>query len=313
MSVLSKLLSWTGAKKPRPVEPEGMRCSIKNLYYVCNNGHGYWADKILIGAVRPKKIPDPTETPENAQFALVVKQRPGSGGKKRFEIDSIIIQSPLLKSVLNTVLKDYPGVTPELSPLTFTPPFKPLFHRWDALVKAVREERNPVTKEHLDLFFSIVEPELKETIKVRDEFIVHGVVTYQHIWTIFEAGTIVFATEEGQDSAYKLNKATETWNCIGKYRQLQLECEYVDWDGQKFGKNNKTLEIPSFSGTRPISELNVFPLEYHPEQKLVKERLLDRGKIFERLRGQHFKMYNGVALGKPIWGRRAKHNVCTLP
>jgi hypothetical protein len=251
------------------------------------------------------------DTPENAQFALVVKQRPGNGGKKKFDTDSIIIQSPLLKNVLNTVLKDYPGVTPGLSPLTFTPPFKPLFHRWDALVKAVREEKNPVTKAHLDLFFSIVEPELQDTIKVRDEFIVHGVVTFKHIWTIFEAGKMVFTTDEDQDCACKLNSSMELQTDCGVF--YKLECENVDWDGRKFGKTHRNLMIPCFSGTHPISELNAFPLEYHSEQKMVKERLLDRGRRFEQLRGQHYKMFKGIALGKMVWGRRIKYNVCALP
>ncbi|KAH0537656.1 hypothetical protein FGG08_005569 [Glutinoglossum americanum] len=300
MGFLSKLKLW---RKPKaPMEPEGMKCSIKNLYYVSQRpGHGYWADKM------PKQIPEPMDTPENAQFALVVKQRPGHGGKKKFEIDSILIQSPLLKNALDTVLKGFPGVTPGLSSLTFTPPFKPLFYRWDELVKAVEEEENPVTKKHLDLFFSIVEPELKDTIKVRDEFVAHGVVTFQHIWTIFPAGTMIFTTQDDQECAYKLNNSMEVQTTCGKF--YQLECENVDWDGQKFGKNHRNLMIPYFPGTHPISELNAFPLEYHPEHKVVKERLLDRGKRFEQLHGQHYKMYKGIALGKPMWGRKTKYNI----
>jgi hypothetical protein len=261
----------------------------------------------LIKALRPKQIPEPTDTPENAQFALVLKQRPGHGGKKKFEIDSIVIQSPLLKNVLNTVLKGFPGVTPGLSPLTFAPPFKPLFYRWDALVEAVRDEENPTTKKHLDLFFSIVEPELKDTIKVRDEFVAHGVVTFQHIWTIFQAGTMIFTTQDDQECAYKLIDSMEVQTNCRKF--YQLECENIDWDGQKFGKNTRNLMIPCFSGTHPISELNAFPLDYHPDQKSVRERLLDRGRRFEQLRGQHYKMYKGVALGKPMWGRKTKYNV----
>ncbi|KAI9764600.1 MAG: hypothetical protein M1840_008329 [Geoglossum simile] len=299
MGLLSNLKFW---RKPKPMEPNGMKCSIKNLYYVSQHpGHGYWADKM------PKQIPEPTDTPENAQFALVLKQRPGHGGRKKLETDSIIIQSPLLKNVLNTVLKDFPGVTPGLSPLTFTPPFKPLFHRWDALVEAVRDEENPATKKHLDLFFSIVEPELKETIRVRDDFVAHGVVTFQHIWTIFQAGTMIFTTQDDQECAYKLNNSTEVQTNCGKF--YQLECENIDWDGQKFGKNTQNLMIPYFPGTHPISELNAFPLDYHPDQKSVKERLLDRGRRFEQLRGQHYKTYKGVALGKPMWGRKTKYNI----
>ena len=47
MDLISKLKFWRKSRTPKPMEPEGMKCSVKNLYYVSQHpGHGYWADKM---------------------------------------------------------------------------------------------------------------------------------------------------------------------------------------------------------------------------------------------------------------------------
>lgn len=75
-----------------------------------------------------------------------------------------MIQSEPLKKVLGNVLHGYPGVTTSLERLEFSKPFKRLVHRWEALTKAREEEQDEITKKHVDLFYKILEEELRDTL-----------------------------------------------------------------------------------------------------------------------------------------------------
>ena len=81
-------------------------------------------------------------------------------GRKKLQIDSIVIQSPLLKTALGDVMKDYPGVTTSLDRLTFKAPFKPFVHRWSKLIEALESEQHEETKAHLELLFRTMEVSL---------------------------------------------------------------------------------------------------------------------------------------------------------
>ena len=82
----------------------------------------------------------------------------------------------------------------------------------------------------------------------------------------------------------------------------------MDWDGENFGLGSQTSQIYGFQGTKPITQLSAYPLEYHSSMYKIRERLIQRGKTFQRLHGYHYKAYQGVAIGQGTWGP-VKYNV----
>lgn len=110
---------------------EGMSCEAKSLYEgprkceCCIN----WVDKTAEEVEEAKVL----TTKVHGDAAVLTRQRNGHGGEDPFMLHSVVIQSPLLKRTLQKVLKDYPGVSPELDEVEFEAPFEPLFHRWDDL------------------------------------------------------------------------------------------------------------------------------------------------------------------------------------
>lgn len=120
--------------------PSGMRCDIKNLYQgeADRRGCFTWVDKY------PENLEEAAENAETARYALLIRNNKCFDGRKKLEIDSIVVQSPLLKAILGSVLKDYPGVTTGLDRLTFAAPFQPFVHRWERLVHA--KERKETQK-----------------------------------------------------------------------------------------------------------------------------------------------------------------------
>src|SRR6266516_1533761 len=180
----------SGEKQSEPAQDDtvkadpGMICDIKNLYQGPEDRRGRftWSDKY------PEDLEEAAENETTAKYALLIRNRKCFDSRKRLEIDSIVIQSPLLKKVLSNVLKGYPGVTCELERVDFKAPFSMFVHRWTELSDAIEAETNSETKQHLELLYKILKKELKDTIKVHEDFIAHGVVTFEHIWTIFQPG-----------------------------------------------------------------------------------------------------------------------------
>jgi hypothetical protein len=92
------------AKDAEKVIKVGMECDLKHLYQKEDDkGRTSWTD------VYPEDLDEAAENEMTARFAILVRNKKSFDSRKKLEIDSIVIQSPLLKNVLSRVLKDYPG------------------------------------------------------------------------------------------------------------------------------------------------------------------------------------------------------------
>lgn len=81
-----------------------MEYDLKNLYQKEDDqGRVTWADKY------PEDLDEAAENEITAKFALLVRNKKSFDSRKKLDIDSIVVQSPLLKKVLTQVLKDYLG------------------------------------------------------------------------------------------------------------------------------------------------------------------------------------------------------------
>jgi len=129
---------------------EGMKPKILNLFEgppkcpCCVN----WVEQY------PDDIKESVEATEGArQYALLVRNQ--KSHKKYsadpLEIDSVVIRSPLIKTVLKEVFDGYPGVTVELENLSFKEPFVAFLHRWTELEKALESEPKEEVREHMRL------------------------------------------------------------------------------------------------------------------------------------------------------------------
>jgi hypothetical protein len=285
--------SEDGSKEEKPDEkiPTGMLAEIKNLYQkVDKQGRHQWVTEY------PEDAVEAAENAETARFAFLVRNKISYDSRKTLEIDSLIVQSPLLKEVLGVVLKDYPGITTNLQRLVFKAPFQPFVHRWTKLVNVLETTTDETTRAHLKLFHDILHEELKDAIAAKNDLVVNGVITFEYLWTIFEPGVLFYGTDEGKERVFELQSANYQTDRRSGLNYLQLQARGVDWDGESFGSSVEYLSNFEFDGTKPITRLAYFPLDFHPHQPDVINRLTLRGKIFEKFAGYHFMAYRGTAL-----------------
>ncbi|TGO33851.1 hypothetical protein BHYA_0224g00050 [Botrytis hyacinthi] len=274
---------------------DGMECDTKEIYEVKQDQYGNttWSAKY------PDDVEDAAENKEITRYAILVRYRRSFDSRKKMAMHSIIIQSLLLKKVLNKVMKGYPGVTTSLRRLEFKSPFNPFFHRWIQLLQAIDSENDEDTKAHLVLLQKILQLELKDVMKAGIDYIENKVVTYEHLWTIFQPGCILYKQIRGRNSAVEFVHGL-AMNDEKKGHLHRVYCQMVNWDGEKFGFDSVHYDISEFLATAEIDTLPIFPLEFHPDEKKIKAELYKRGKLVEKYRGYHFRYYNSFAVGEDL-------------
>ena len=301
--------------KPEEAEDEdscdpGMKSGIKDLYSGKEDKKGryQWQDTI------PEDLGVAAENNKTAKWSLLVRHVKVYGdAHKVLAIHSIVVQSPLLKKLLGGVLKNYPGITTDLNRLEFSGKFEPLVHRWAELQTAISKigdetEEQRTTKEHAELLQKILVEEFKDLLDISQDMKNKGVMTYEHLWTLYQPGSVVFTRQDGQETALQL-QSTRYGQDAGGNPCFWVVGKFVDWDGSAFGTSQINLSISAFSGTRPIAQLRVFPIEYHPKGKEVKERLIERGTKVEELAGVNYKAYDGIAWHFGEFGSKNKYHV----
>jgi hypothetical protein len=274
----------TNDTSTKKLAKEGSLTSYQTLYQgpKDNDEKWTWLDK------EPADVPEAAENDETAQHAIITRLQKAEDSRKKFEIHSIIVQSPWLKEALAEILEDYPGVHCGLKRLVFEAPFQPFVHRWRAFEEyRKRKDFDVTTAEHLNLLYNVLREELKDVIKTLEDYVEKGIVTFDHLWTIFQPGTFIFsASHRGAASAMRLNG--------GQYVELkcgmayQLSAESVDWNGY-FGRSTETINLFEFPGTTNIVGLKAFPFSFHPDRSAVEQELVERGQKFEQLAGCHYK------------------------
>jgi hypothetical protein len=204
--------------KRQGLAPTGTIAQIRNLYETSHTRRSLpWTSEY------PDDLEEPLENAESAQYALLLRHKKCYNMRKKLQLDSIVVQSATLKQVLGQVLQGYPGITTTLERLEFSAPFQPFVHRWERLMDARKEFIDGQASEHLELLYTVLEEELRETIREKQDLVSNGVVTFDLIWAIFEPGTLVYNHDaDGYDRIYKLKSGDYRTTTCGTFYVLEV-------------------------------------------------------------------------------------------
>ncbi|KAE8445949.1 hypothetical protein EG329_012728 [Mollisiaceae sp. DMI_Dod_QoI] len=275
------------------VEP-GTICAIKDVY----KGKASCPCCITWSAEPQKKITTAATT-DTSGFAILARQTEGHGDFGReLKLHSMVIQSELIKEVLNDVLKGYPGITTGLENLTVEAPFAAFYHRWAELTEAY-EASTGTTREHLTLLISLLEVEFEGMHKTVADLLKNNVIEYKYIWAIFQPGEHIYTHMHGKDTVMLLESGLpyDDTHYNGS-RGWALTAKHIDYNGTMTGFGTTKIKIQEFKGTTALSELEAIPFDQHENKKTLVETLIERGRRFADLRTATFQEYSGMALRK---------------
>ncbi|KAF5588709.1 TOB3 (member of AAA-ATPase family) [Fusarium pseudoanthophilum] len=234
----------------------------------------------------------------SAKYALIVRREKEHGeiDESVLSLHSITVQSPLLKKILGPVFKGYKGINTNLKKLEFHAPFREFFYRWDEFNQADPRKESTETSEessHYKLLADIIHAEIKPRIEQATDLLDNGVISFDYVWTLFEPDVEVYTKIEGRDRLFKLVSGNYSKTPEGTVAYV-LSVRFIDTDGDTFGYTETSLTILPFENVIPILELAVIPARLCPDFDQVRERLVQRGRLFESLQGINHKTYSGM-------------------
>ncbi|KND94606.1 ATPase family AAA domain-containing protein 3B [Tolypocladium ophioglossoides CBS 100239] len=278
-------------RRREELEEAPMRAELKHL-------EKRWTKKGRGYITEPRDdddLPDPKYNWYD-KFALCVT-RLYDESNKRIETTSLQVNSPALKRLLKNVIGSYPGVSFNTGTISLDFPPRCLYHYLPELKaeKARLDAEDPDSEEaqHLPILLEFINEHFHDVITEVNNLCEQGLISYEHLWTIFKPESLVYTTKHSQPRVFRM----KTFSYLEVHGPgLQLCVEFVDFDGDKFGTRDLWVKVPQFSGASSICALNVLPLRFCPAETAVRKRLVERGRRWEAHSGQKFRQYNGIAL-----------------
>ncbi|KAI5924090.1 hypothetical protein F4810DRAFT_665652 [Camillea tinctor] len=212
---------------------------------------------------------------------------------------AVDVINPTLISHLSKIFEGYPGVHKDAPKMEFKSPFIPFAQNWDCLREAEMTEDDQTGKKLLVLLIKSIEKTVQAPLHALHNLKKTGFIKFEDILVAFRPGEIIIQSMDGVLSAGILKKASMIRFADQKW--CELEVDVVDWDGRNLGYRSEDWNIKSFNGFQKLVDLRCSPLMSHEKPERIRLQLINRGKIFEELCGQHIKHYTGLAGGSSIY------------
>jgi len=259
-----------------------------------------WVDE------RPANIYEKDEEKGDDKIPILVRRKRICAGSNVFQIDSIQIQSAPLRLLLTQIFNRYDNIVPFVKYLTFLSPFSPFYWCLEEFEVAMKEEKDEKLAKQLKCLHNIVKSETAGSFSIGRELQDHGIIAYHLLWTLLKPGELLYSKDRGQERFYALHSVSQV------SASYSLHVRSFDWNGSYFGFSTSTISVHYFSGSKRITDLNVFPARFLDNLEEVKERLVARGKKFVGLAGIHHKSYreqenvsgNKTGVSTPYLGSR---------
>ncbi|KAH7169988.1 P-loop containing nucleoside triphosphate hydrolase protein [Dactylonectria macrodidyma] len=212
----------------------------------------------------------------------------------------LTIKSSHIKKALREVIGTYPNISLKTSSNAEIPaPPACLFHYRSELEDYATKSQDSVVKDHLRLCLDYLKTDLRRELSVYQATMVASEqpsIEYQYLWMVFKPNTLIYRRVDNIEVVSRLS----SFGLFGHYlpgstNHVHLVIENIDFDGTDFGLIQESISIERYDGSKPLTELEAFPLQYHPDQERIRRDLLHRGKRFMSLCGTHHRFYDGPA------------------
>ncbi|KAF2966102.1 hypothetical protein GQX73_g7478 [Xylaria multiplex] len=229
-----------------------------------------------------------------------------SNDRGKWVTTSIKIQDVTMQKVLKQVLKNYQDLDLHDQDYTFNAPFMPLCHRWETLKHFPQKTEEPGLKLAALELQAFLVPIVGSSISSIEVTRKTGKIAFHDIWQIFAPNTLVSIKFYDVQTTCRVTKYKKI-----KPTSWEISMEFIDWNGERAGFTSTSVIINSYEGHSRVNSLPVFPISFLEDEARYIESMINRGKIFEQLRGYHLMEANGTKISienkwpvrRPIAGR----------
>jgi hypothetical protein len=261
-----------------------------------------------------------TEQPElYVDFPVVVEM-------KEDKKESVSLTSKFLRKAFNKACdrKHFPSISISKEGIVIPEPYAPLYFYWNELLEACAHEELLLEFSHAqpqrdvaalkywhEQWTSSYHEKVREALK-------QDSVPFDYLWAVFKPGELLYGRDSfGQERLYVIAATayrsgfedmgmpggdddesggilSSILPLIGTFfnlkKRLAIETWSIGWDSatQLFTRKSTVFSVQAFTGLRPVTELEVYPLKYHENgnQEAIDKylaRLEERGKFWKGL------------------------------
>lgn len=176
-----------------------------------------------------------------------------------------------------------------------------MYHSYPGLLERLaveqkREERDELLIGDIQAGIFYVNEYMGSTLKDVKHMVSQREISFDKAWALFFPNSLVYShhTDTDQDTVLIVRRS-EYKTRRNHSEFLEVVCDVVHDDGQEFGLARCVLEIDGYHGTRPITSLHVYPLQYHNDNDGVYSRAIKSGKHLVQLPTHSFREISGRA------------------
>jgi DNA polymerase III delta prime subunit len=233
------------------------------------------------------------------------------------------IKSKLLKESLMEIMKDVQGETLEADEPCIDPNMLFLFledirtYYKKTLKSRLKKEKKRKSKKrvkgmisHCRVLCKYLDEDYEETKKTLYPLLKAGNITFDLLWALFKPNTIAYTStynDHDNPRCFKVDRTTKEQSFM-RGEWYSVEGRYLEYDGKNYGLGDFEAQVDQFKGSRKITSLSTYPLQYHKDPEAVKKQLVDRGKQFVSMTGMNYRFHKGMAFQKKRKGV-AKFNI----
>ena len=275
-------------------EGKGLSCEIKT-YERRYNSHG---DRKLLQVGKSTRWRDDTDRDFESALVLVKSY----DKDMNLEQTELHVQSPHVKKALRDVLHEYPGMNLGASKITIRDVPMCFFHYRKEFAEYGSHMSDPVAVQHLVFVLRYMYQALQsQTLNyinwMESPKVVPGLL-YENLWMAFRPGDLVYSKINGHHRILRFQAMDERKSAFVNDPNPKIwtvQVSQMVYNGSSFGYTDRHFEIKPYDNYKPLAELNIFPLEFHPDRKTIYDALVTRGEKYVSLRGIHYKTYKGRA------------------
>jgi hypothetical protein len=272
----------------------GLKCEIKT-YEARYNSKGV---RVLLSAgTQKEKRRYAVERDHDAALIFMRYYSP----KNDLDYTELEIRSPHVRTALQKVVVNYPGIDLHSRKVVLRNLPKVLFHYRKELQEYGAQLENDVAKEHIGFCLRHMLTSMStEIMSYRDHMTTKlpPGLEFELLWMAFRPGELLYHKGSYAHRALKLQSMDRSRSCsclsACAHGSWKVKAHSLAYNGIEFGRVTQTIDIFPYEGYKALHELLIFPLIYHPDQDKLRESLVQRGRKFIGLRGVHHRYYRGM-------------------
>ncbi|KAF8534258.1 P-loop containing nucleoside triphosphate hydrolase protein [Trichophaea hybrida] len=287
------LFSLVNAEREDPVG--GLRCELKTFEARYNSK----GERVVLNVGSKKMLDLPRDRAHDSAFALTKFY----DKEKELEYTEFEIRSPHVKAALKKIVPAYHQLNLRTKNIVLRDHPKCLFHYRLELQEYGKSLQDPDAVKHLVFALRYMYNTLQSEIYSYYQLVeietpsISPSIDFLNLWMVFRPGDYIYTKTAEAERVVKFKDMTRCkcqipWCYRSKWTII---AEHIDYNGTNFGYSNDSFNIFPYDGYKALADLNVIPLQYHPNKDFIFKKMVERGKKFIGLHGIHHRMYEGIA------------------